>query len=264
MSFDLDVSGLVASSQLFLLLLARTAALLTAVPVLSERGVPVQARVGLAVLVSFLVLPTVHAPEGMPWRWELAGVAVLGEVLTGLFMGFCVQGVFEAVAVACRIFETQMGYAMGSTAFPGAGGGHSAIGSLFHAMALVLFFTSGAYRMLLRGLVRSFTLVAPGGVLSPQGDVAIPLDAVVGVGSRMLVCALEIAAPVMGAVFMADVALGLLARAVPQMNVFAVGFPVKIMVGLLAAVASLALFAHGFSHALQTVMAGLLARAGRV
>lgn len=235
--------------QVFLLALVRTTSALTSVPVLSERGIPVQIRVALGALLSFLVLPAAGASFKTVLGWERLVIAAVAEVGVGLFIGLVVTTIFEAVAIACRVIETQAGFSLGSSIFDA--GGQSSLGSFYHAVALVLFFTSGAYRELLRGLASTFSALPVGSVVFADSGFLI------SAGSHMFVAAVHFGAPIVGGILLADVALGLLSRAAPQMNVFSVGFPVKIGVALALAAASMGVFAASFSHELHAVMARL-------
>lgn len=246
--------------QIFLLVLARTSAALLSVPVLTDHGVPAPARVGLSALLSFLVLPAASAAFSAPIGAAQMIASTMAELGIGLFIGLVVTMVFEAVAIAFKVIETQAGFSLGSSISPMSGGAHSSFGNFYRAASLILFFSSGAYREMLRGLASTF-MTLPVGRLALSGAHG-ESSFLVSAGSHMFVAAVHFGAPIACGILLADVALGLLSRAAPQMNIFAVGFPVKIAVALIMALASFPLFAAAFSREMHSTLSRLFGAAG--
>ena len=256
----LDPRDLPLLLQAFVLALGRVGAMVGASPAFSEHGIPVSWRVGASALVSFLLLPAVGRSLPRPLGWVDLAVACAGEILVGLLVALMLQMVFEAVSIGMRIVETQAGFTLGTSNMAGSGG-HAALGAFHRQVALLLFFTTGAYRVALRGIAGTFHSIPVGTVLLVR-DLPVSEVRLAAAAQGMMVSALCLVGPVVGALLLADVGLGLLSRAAPQMNVFSVGFPVKVAVAVLLSGLVLALFAGQFSQDLHRSLARIFATGG--
>lgn len=241
--------------ELFLLVFVRTVALLVAIPFFDNRAVPVAFKAGLALAVSMLALPllpvkTVTAPaDVVPF-----GLRIGGEVMVGISIGFMVRLLFAAVQIAGQFMGFQMGFAVANVLDPQTSTQVSVIGVAFNVFAMLLFFTLDAHHWFVRALVESFRLVPP---LTMQLDASV-CTRVAEISGRMFATALQIAAPVMVALLLTSVGLGLMAKVVPQMNVFIVAFPVQIGIGFLVMGLSLSFLAaflrEGFTSMGRTMI----------
>ncbi len=213
----------------FLLAMVRTAAWLVVAPPFNTRMVPVTAKVGLAVALAVPVAPriaeTAPAPEVAPLV-----TAVLLQVGVGLALGFVVQLLFAAVQAAGELVDLFAGFTIAATYDPFTNANQAVFGRLYQLLATALLFASDGHLLLVEGLLDSFAAV-PSGMPDLAAGSAELLDSL----TLFFLSALEIAAPLLGALFLAEVALGLLSKAAPQMNVFTLGFPIKIMLTLLLA-----------------------------
>jgi flagellar biosynthesis protein FliR len=226
-----------ATISVFLLVLARTGAWVMAAPVLSARGVSAIGRLAVAVALALFVTPLMGAgaaPDEVPSY----AVAVVGQVAIGLALGFLTNLLFVAFEVAGSLADLTGGFSFATIVDPLSGQPAAAFSRLFTVCFSALFFVSDAYQVVLGGFVRSFagipldhfpTLSA--GTASTLGHAA----------TQVLVSALEVAAPLLGVLFLTDVALGFAARFVPQANALALAMPVKTLVALTVAGATLAL-----------------------
>ena len=216
--------------EVFLLVLARTAGIFTLVPIFGASQVPMPVRVSVAVVLALVFVP-LCAPAGtgllvvdvLPMALMMAR-----EALIGIVIGFVTVLVFAAIQMAGDLIDLQTGFSFASMVDPVNGSQTSVGGRFHHLLAGLLFFATNAHHIMLRGLADSFQL-APVGQLSLNAAVT---GGVVDLFAGLFVVAIKIAAPVVAAVFLADVALAILARTVPQMNVFIVGLPLKLGVGL--------------------------------
>ncbi len=220
---------LAPNAVLFLLIATRLSAMMMIAPVLSSRTIPVRVKAGLVVVISFVALPLVAAGGGVvPSRAvAIAGLAVK-EALIGFAFGFVAQMLFAAVQTAGGYIDIGAGFAISQTFDPASNASVSILGRYYNLVAITAFLAMGGVQLLVGGVVRSFTL-AP-----PLAD--LRLDAIVtGVLARaddILLIAVQISAPLLGAMLIADVTLGIISRSVPQMNVFIVGLPIKTAVAL--------------------------------
>ncbi len=224
----------------FILVWVRTSSLMLATPwVFGQRGVPALARLGLGGLVAALLWPVAVGPAER-WLqqaaatsgqgWTAWAAAVGAEAVAGLVMAFGVNTLFSAVLLAGQLVDLPMGFSVVNVIDPTLEEQAPLIGQFHMILATLVFFGVGGHHALLTALAESLRLLPPGAIAS-RGEL---LDAALGAYSQAFVLGLRIAAPVMAAMFVADVALAVVARAVPQMNVFVVGFPVKILLGFAA------------------------------
>ncbi|MFW6156858.1 MAG: flagellar biosynthetic protein FliR, partial [Armatimonadota bacterium] len=181
-------------------------------------------RVILAVALATVVAPLAGAP---PTRIDepLAYIALCAaELIFGLALGFVTSAVLEALRFGGEILDLQIGLRAGQL-FDPASGRHSGILSTgYYMLALVFFVTLNGHHWLLRGVTQSYSIV-PVGAMSAGANLSSLASEL---GTTVLVLGLRVAGPVMVALLLADLAFGLVARAVPQINVFLVGIPAKI------------------------------------
>jgi len=210
----------------FLAVLSRVASFWVALPIL-RRGVPLLAKVGMAGLISLLLLP-VTAPLPVPESLIRFAFTIVRESLFGLLLGFLVALVFSTLYLAGQLIDVQMGFGAVTLFDPQTGDHVPMVAQFQNALAVLLFFLTDGHHALFAALGQSFLIVPLSGAVLSDRAIQHVFDLFVS----MFVLSLRIALPVMAAVFLTDVALGIITRAVPQMNVFVIGFPVKIAVGL--------------------------------
>ena len=192
------------------------------------RSVPALAKIGLGASMTLLISPAVSVP---PLDQEIGRLLLITaqEVLVGLAMGLVVMTLLMAVYLAGQLIDVPMGFGMVNVIDPQTGGEVPVVAQFQFIVAILLFFLIDGHHSLFRALVQSFQIVPVGrGVMSPE-VATVALEMV----RTMFLLGLRIALPVVGALFLTDVALGIVARAVPQINVFFVGFPLKVGLGML-------------------------------
>jgi len=213
----------------FFIVLIRVSSFFVTAPIFGGTGVPNQAKVGLAGLMSVILLISsgplaLSVPESVP----AALVLVAAEVAFGLTLGYSVSLVFAGVQLGGMLMGYQMGFAVANVLDPVSNDQVSIIGQFLFLFALLYFLTMDAHHILIKGLSDSFILANPGSFSISQ----ISVFYLVEVFARMFWLGLKIAMPVIGAIFLVDVALGIVAKTVPQMNVFIVGLPLKSLLGM--------------------------------
>ncbi|MDP9435000.1 MAG: flagellar biosynthetic protein FliR [Actinomycetota bacterium] len=226
-----------ATVSAFLLVLARTSSWVIAAPVLSAKGVAGPGRLALAVALALFVTPLVPASE-VPTEAPAYIAAVLAQIAVGLVLGLLTQLLFAAFEVAGTLADLSGGFSFASILDPLTGQPAAAFSRLFTICFTAIFFATDVYAAVLGGFVRSFD-VLPLEALPALSD-ATPA-ALGSAVTLVLASALQIAAPLLGVLFLTDVALGLATRFAPQANALSLALPVKTMVALLAAGATLAL-----------------------
>jgi flagellar biosynthetic protein FliR len=153
----------------------------------------------------------------------------LGEVIMGLLLNILVSFLFAAVQSAGAVMGFSMGFTLMNSIDPMTGASESGLGHLMNQVTTMLFLSLNGHLILIGALAQSFELVPPGGLLIS----AALGEHIVAFSGQILVMAVKIAAPIMASIFLVDLALALVARAAPQMNVLFIGFPLKVGVGFL-------------------------------
>jgi len=220
----------VAGFQLFLVCLARMAAMLGTLPVFGSGTAPARVRIGLAVMLALLIFPVVRPylppPDFSP---VTLGLLILGEALLGLMVGFIAQLVLTAVEVGGTIIGYKMGFAAANVFDPQSQRQVELVSQYQNVIAILIFLALDVHHLFIRAVVRSYELLPPGGI--DVGGEAIPF--LVSLVSRMFVLGIQLGAPILAVLILASLVMGLLARVFPQLNVFMLSFPLNIGVGFL-------------------------------
>lgn len=245
--------------QIFLMILLRTGALLLAAPILGHRTIPTHTKIGLALVTSMVLFPmvsskTVHLPSHL----LSYGVLLVREIVMGLIIGFAALLLFIGVQFAGQMIGLQMGFGVVNVIDPQSAGQISIIAEFQNLIAALIFLTIGGHHFLLEAIATSFDLVPIGtGHFSPMAG-----QKLIEMGAWIFTAAVKISAPVIATLFILSVALGIIARTVPQMNVFIVGFPVQIGVGLGTMILSLPFFYVVLTKLIQTMQRDIRALLG--
>lgn len=242
----------------FVLILARTSAWVMAAPVFSARGLSSVGRLALAIALSIFLAPLAASGLHVPTDIGPFAGLILGQVVVGLVLGWATGLLLHAFEAAGTAIDTASGLSMGSILDPVTGTPSAVFARLTNMVFLALLFATNAHHSLIQGFVRSFDAVPVDRFPALGGDGALAAASAV---TGILLAALEIGAPVLGALFLTEVALALMSRFVPQANVFVVGMPVKVGVALLAVGSALVFFPARLTGLLETSLrtgAGLL------
>lgn len=218
------------------LLLCRMGGLVLAAPVLSSRAVPMAVRVALVLLFTVLLLPgAVPAAGELPP--PLSAATVVGEFAVGLLLGLGAAVLLGAAEAAGDMMAVQVGLSGANVLAPSAETQVPVLGQLLGLVVLTALVSTGGHVLMVQVLGLSLEVAPPG--LLP--GLHAGLGEAVGIGSRLLGIGLLLAAPVVAVTLVGNVGLGILSRAVPQLNVLMVAFPVQIALGLLVLGSTVAL-----------------------
>jgi flagellar biosynthetic protein FliR len=206
---------------------SRVTGLLVVAPFLGSAAVPPRIKLGFAFLLTLFLAPLV--PVTPVLTAPALVVLLLGEFAIGFFLGLTLQLIFEAGHIAGQICGVQMGYSLASIVNPDNSQADSAVlSTFFELIVLMLFIQLSVPHWLLRGLARSFDYLPPG-----HFSLTWPaVSALFKFSAGMFVAGLQIAAPVVVASLFADVALGFIGKASPQLPVLFVGISIKNLLGL--------------------------------
>jgi len=214
---------------LFVLLLVRAGGLMLVAPILAHAAMPILARIAFTVLLALILLPL---SLGQPFAAPAGLIGYLPLLVTeagiGLALGFAAGVTLAALRAAGELIGHQIGMAMAQVAAPDFEGRSTPPGTLFALIGLLFFLGINGHHWLIRGLALSCRTVPPGACRwSPR-----IAEILRGQFTGLFVLALRLAAPVMAIMFLTTVMIGLLAKAVPQINLMIVGYPVKVFIGL--------------------------------
>jgi flagellar biosynthetic protein FliR len=222
----------------FLVIMFRCLGFFALTPIFGRREIPVQVKVGLAGLASFIVLPlltdTYFYGDDL---WSFIAI-IVKEVIVGLTMGYISLLIFSSLYLAGGVIDMMMGFGIVNVMDTQSNTPIPLMGNFFYIIATLIFLTVNGHHVLIRCLVESFRIVPIGKATFGSGFIAALFSAF----SDMLIIAVKVCLPVISIVLLTDLALGLIARTVPHMNVFLVGLPIKIVAGIIGIMIMLPLY----------------------
>jgi flagellar biosynthetic protein FliR len=230
------------------LILFRVASFLSVLPMMGGRSLPGLIKVALALAVSLILVPITPMQPGPPTvsAWV---VGLAGEMMIGWVIGFGARLIFAAVELGGEIAGLQMGFGIANVLDPSSNQPVPLIEQFYTLLAILVFFGIHADHSVIRALVQSFSLIPPLSFM-PSG---LPIGRLIQAAGELFVIGMRMAIPVTIALLLANVALGIMSRVVPQMNVWLMSYPITISLGLLVMGATLSLTLA----LLQSQLAGL-------
>lgn len=216
---------LISQYPAFLLILTRIASFMVTIPLFSYRTIPNRLKIGLSFFLAIIITYALEVPV-VPLN-EVYVFLIIKEATIGILIGLFAYIIFSAVQTAGSFIDFQMGFAIASVVDPQTGVQSPLVGQLFNVMALLLLLSTNAHHLMIQGVIQSFQFIPiEKGVFLFGNDNLVQV--VMKSFSTMFIIAFQIAFPIVGTLFLVDVALGIVARTVPQLNVFVVGLPLKI------------------------------------
>lgn len=245
----MDALPLVADIELFGLILARMTVILMLFPIFSFSPLPTQYRVGLAFYLSLLLFPILKADfiEPRLATYYQFFYLIFREVAIGAVIGFFTRFLFAAVSFAGEFVDMQMGFSMVQMPDPINEGEMATVTGYFYILVFgIAFLVLNGHYFLLLALQKCFALMPPGQA-ALDSSVIVPM--VLGVLRNMMEIAVRLCAPIIVVMMVTTFSLGIIAKTMPQMNVFVVGMPLKIGVGFILMMATLPLMLQFFASA---------------
>ncbi|MGA9858682.1 MAG: flagellar biosynthetic protein FliR [Solirubrobacteraceae bacterium] len=234
----------------FFLVLARVSPLFVLAPLFSSKMIPARVRGIVAVGLAIGLTPVAVRGISLPTDPLAVTGLLVEQILVGLAFAFAVGAVMSAIEAAGALIDVIAGFSYGSLIDPVDGIQGGPMTSLYGLIGLAMFIAIGGDAWMLRGLARTFDLV-PLGHSAPIASLTTGVEAAF---ASIFVSALEVAAPVLLALLVTDVAFGMVSRIVPQLNVFGVGFPMKVGVSMLVVAASLPFLGAFESNAISNAV----------
>ncbi|MCZ0702577.1 flagellar biosynthetic protein FliR [Natronobacillus azotifigens] len=212
----------------FLLILVRFGAFFSTVPIFSYRNIPTPFKIGTAFFISWIILYTLDIPE---ISLDYTFLLLIGkEAIVGLLLGLVAYMILAAVQIAGGFIDFQMGFAIANVVDPQTGAQSPVIGQYFYTFALLFLLAVDGHHLLINGAFYSFEMIPLDQFINFTDETI--LLTIVHMFNQLFLIAFQLAIPLVGCLFLVDVALGIIARTVPQLNVFVVGLPLKILVSL--------------------------------
>jgi flagellar biosynthetic protein FliR len=241
------LNDLVNSAPLFFLIAARILAIVETSPLLSSEAIPQAAKVALAGFGAFCAYPSVAAtgypipPFGLQYA-----LLVVGEALIGIIIGFFLTIVYATFTTAGQFFSLQMGFGASETFDPLAEIEIPLLGQYLNLMAMFIFVSTGGFQKLfVLGLTDSFSSLTAYSLVARKDDIVLfLLKGLAGLFEQAIVLSF----PILGTLLIVYVAMGLLAKAAPQMNLHAEGFAISILVAWVLIIVSLPFMMEGFGR----------------
>src|SRR5690625_4028452 len=209
----------------FLLIFARLLAFIITLPIFSYRTIPIPYRIGLAFFLSLLAIS--HIETDLVLTQANFIVLLIKEVAVGLLIGLIGYLVLSVVQIAGGFIDFQMGFAIANVIDPQTGAQSPLIGQYFYMIAILFLLAVDGHHLLINGMIHSYQAIPIDGLLIFSNNFG---EFIVHTFNRLFIIAFQISLPLVGSLFLVDVALGIIARTVPQLNVFVVGLPLKITV----------------------------------
>lgn len=218
-----------ATFEYFILILVRTSAFAVTAPFFSDSSVPTRVKIGFSAILSILLYYVVPK-EGVEYATVVGyAVLVLKEGITGLLIGFGASICNSIILFAGTFIDMDIGLSMVTQFDPNTHSQISITGQLYNYFLLLLLVVSNMHQYILRAMVDSFTLVPLGGMVFEADTL---LAAMVKFITDLFIIGFRIVLPVFGCIMILNAILGVMAKVAPQMNMFAVGIQLKLLVGL--------------------------------
>jgi len=238
-----------------LLIMFRTGAVLMSVPAFGHVSIPRMLRLWLVLILAFMLFPSAVVSEiRLPQTNIQLAVVILSELAVGFAIGFVVIILFAAVQFAGHLIGLQMGLAVASVMDPMSAGEISIIGEFYYLLSIVVFLLIDGHHFVIEALVRSYEVIPVGGGVFSGGLG----EYIVTMTGTLFIVGVKLSAPVIITLFIVNVILGIISKTVPQMNVFVVGFPLALGVGLIMIRYSLPLFKTVFLDAFSFLRIDIL------
>ena len=225
----------VAQAQIFFLVLTRVLAILVQAPIFGNQSIPSLVKLGLGFGISILIVPWKPLPaETQAIPLLTFGFAVLQELIIGVLAGFAVSLIFAAFQIAGSVMDMVSGFSAAQIFNPAFGETGALMDQFYMMVAMLFFLLINGHHYLLAGVKRTFDLIP---VMSPLPS--IPPERIMYYTNGFIASGVQMALPILVALFFTDITMGLLAKVAPQINVFFLGLPVKIWVALVSVSLSL-------------------------
>lgn len=217
--------------ETFILILLRVSAIVVTIPVISDRSVPARYKAALSILISLIVFPLITSkmPVQAGYAVPVLIYGMAGEVMIGLIIGFAARMIFVGIQMAGDMIGFQMGFSIANVIDPMTSEQVSIITELQYLLAMLVFLAVDAHHIFFSAIIQSYSVINP---LAFHFSGSL-MQFIIDFSKEMFLIAVKLVAPIMAVMLFTNVGLGIVARTVPQINVFIVGMPLQIAIGLI-------------------------------
>lgn len=239
----------------FVLITIRIMAMLISSPVFSMKTVPALVRVGIAIVIGYIIFNITDISQLVIPKTTLELVLTcIKEVLVGLSIGMVANIIFISARISGNLIDISMGFSMSQYYDPVSGSPATSMEKFCNWLAVAIFFGCNFHHVIISAVIKSFDII-PAGVYSISSD---SFYTVVDIFGKNFHVAIQLAVPIIIVLFLCDFAMGILSRAVPQFHIFMLSMPIKVLVGLAALTAILPGIVHMYSKCFEGISGGLI------
>ncbi len=213
----------------FFLVLARVSPLFVVAPLFSSKSIPGRVRGIIAVALAIGLTPVIGANADIPTDPIGFGGIIAKEILVGAAFAYVLAALFAALDVAGSFLDTLIGFSFGGLVDPITGNQSAVLSRMYSLIGVLIFIAIGGDTWVIQGLARTYEVVG----IDEAPAIGTLVAGASGAFASIFLSAIQVAGPIVLALILTDAAFGVISRVVPQLNVFAVGFPAKVTVGLL-------------------------------
>lgn len=214
--------------ELILIIFVRLTGFFVIDPVFARKNFPTIAKIVLAFVIALIIFPVIDINTEIPFQLIPYVFIIIKEFFVGFIIGFCAFLMFSSIYVAGQIIDMKIGFGLVNILDPQINVQVPIIGNFQYILTLLIFLTTNGHHHMLSAVIKSYEML-------PIGEAVITelfFNNVVKMFSNMFVIAFKISLPIIGAILLTDIALALISRTIPQMNIFIIGIPIKIVVGI--------------------------------
>jgi len=215
--------------QCFFWVLMRVSIIIFLLPLFGAKGVPTMWKAGLSVILAIVLLPSVPHVSKFPDTAIEIIISLASEIIMGFILALTVRMYFAAVQMAGHLMSFSMGFSMARAMDPQAEVQDSVVTEFIYILTILMFFAIDGHHIFIRALASSFKSVPPNAIFFNN---TIP-GILVKISGDMFLIGVKLAAPMMVALFLSNLSLGIIARTVPQVNILMVGLPVNLAIGFI-------------------------------
>ena len=239
----IELGALLPVISAWLYTMIRVSSFFMAAPIFLQSVIPTHIRILFSVAISTFLTPQFLSTDTLPSLYSAAGViTVFQQVIIGIAMGFILQMTFEMLSLAGQFIATSMQFNFALTIDPSRQEQNNVLSNLYKLLCMLVFISSHGLHLIIGLLEKSFsTLPISSHSLSLEQLMAIPLW-----GTQMFSQSLSLALPVMSIIFIVNIPLAIMTRLAPALNIFSIGLPIILLVGLSAIILSLSFFVDHF------------------
>ena len=245
---------LVPKISVLLLIFVRVSAFFVTIPLFSYKTIPSQLKIVLAFVLSWMMYYT-FSIEAFTINGDYL-LLVLKEAVVGLVLGLVVYIVFSAVQIAGGFIDFQMGFAMANIVDPQTGAQSPLMGQFFNFLLLLVFLAINGHHLVLDGIFYSYQFMPIDQFFPKFGDVE-SIEYIMKLFVAVFAIAFQMSAPIIATLFLVTLALGITGKTVPQLNIFVVGFPIKIAVGFILLVTMMGVMVEVMEKVIEMGIMGM-------